>query len=601
MDWALLRRNPAIRTLPRTGLIVLGLAGLLTMIRLALIGAGKLAASNGGIVEAAVVLAIIWFPVASFLLYAGALKRCARLDLALPYPARTLWSHNLAGMIVTASVMVAITAGMMGVQEVGIRNWFLGRWDTPGLNVFELLPHVFGILTLSAVLLQTFRPARFKIGFDRRFAAAATGVITGGFAASLAMCHLPAAVSLVPVAAGIMIAVRAHRRLPEALDFAPVPPEGEAAPVAVTTATYNGNPATGALRQAIVFQTVWGWWSLVYFPFIVIMGLLLAGLPNALVDEVDTRFANIAIIWYMLLALFPNVMKKLHPLDALPIARKQLFAHLMLPGMVFLALGYGASEIVVALKNVEGESIRFWEKDAHYYLSIPMEKCEISWDGSPRVNISPAGETHDAWSTSVTEAAPITIYSPFSTPPGSSIDFVAWQLSRAVEAVYGEIIHPEELAAAYLEIDETGGVAPRGGMLTIHADHPEFRRIGVRGMFPFAFVLAIVPYLLLALVYFRAFRPGAGSARPKWTMVAILAATFGLHMLVNLGGVAKWFNIWSATAFVEILMRHATNAILGGAPTVWFLCGIAIVVVYKLVERGFERMEFPLPARKPVD
>jgi hypothetical protein len=331
------------------------------------------------------------------------------------------------------------------------------------------------------------------------------------------------------------------------------------------------------------------------------MGLLLAGLPNALLPEVDTRFANIAIIWYMLLAVFPNVMRKLHVLDALPIPKRQLFDHVVLPGMVFLALGYGASEVVMAVRSAEGEPIRFWENESHYYLSIPTDKCEISWDGGPRANTSPKGETHDAWSTWVTKITPTTIYSPFSTPPGSSIDFVAWQLSRAVEAVYDEIIPPEDLAAAYLEIDDTGRVVPRGGALTIQADHPEYRRSGAGGMFPFAFLLAVAPFLLLALVYFRAFRPGAGSARPRWTMFAILATTFGLHVLANLGGIAKWFNIWSATAFVEILMRHAVDALPGGIPAAWLLCGVVIAAAYMLAERGFERVEIPLPARKPVD
>jgi hypothetical protein len=601
MNWGLLKRSAAIRMLPRTGLIVLGVASLVTMIRLGLIESGKLGASNDGVIEIVVALAVLWFPAAAFLLYTGALKRCTRLDLVLPISARTLWSHNLTGVIFTAYAMVAVTAGMMGIQEVGIRNWLLGRWDTPGLNVFDLLPQVFGVVAVSAVVIQSLRPERFTIGFDRRFVGAATAVITAGFALSFGMYYLPAAVSLVPAAAGILIAVGVHRRLPEAFDFAPAPADGEAAPKSATAAAYDGKPATGVRRQVIIFQTAWGWWSLAYIPFVVIMGLLLAGLPNALLPEVDTRFANIAIIWYMLLAIFPNVMKKLHALDALPISKRQLFAHLVLPGMIFLVFGYGASEVLMTVKHVEGERIRFWENESHHYLSIPTDKCEISWDGSPRTNTSPAGETHDAWSTWVTKIAPTRIYSPFSTPPGSSIDFVAWQLSRAVEAVYGETIPPKEIADEYLEIDDEGRVVPRGGALTIQTEHPEFRRSGAGGMFPFAFLLAVAPFLLLALVYFRAFRPGAGSARPRWTMFTILAATFGLHVLVNLGGIAKWFNIWSATAFVEILMRHAVDALPGGVPTAWLLCGIVVAAVYKLAERGFERIEIPLPARKPVD
>ncbi|MEJ2721241.1 MAG: hypothetical protein P8181_08880 [bacterium] len=366
----------------------------------------------------------------------------------------------------------------------------------------------------------------------------------------------------------------------------------------------TGSVRTGsrsALLVRTVWTTIWSWKALFYVPFVMVFGALLAGLPSSLLNESDTRFANIAICWYMLLSMLPAVIKKIHTLDGLPIPRALLFACLVGPGIVGTAAGYGAAELITVIRAEPREHIRMGEIDNHYYLTVPSENCEITWGGVIPQNIAPWGEAHDAWSARLFGDGGPGIYSPFSTPPGSSIDFVAWQISRAVSAVYSGQLSADEIKNRYLEIDADGRVVPKQSTLTIRADYPDFVRRGRGRVFPAAMLAACLPFLLLTAVFMLAFGVGSPSSRRIWIPVLLLAATMAIHIALYAGAMLRYYAFWVHTAFAKIIIRHVDASLPGGTPVLWLLCGILLVLGYRFARHQFEKIEMPVASRKPID
>jgi hypothetical protein len=467
-------------------------------------------------------------------------------------------------------------------------------------------------LLLGSVIINGFDTAVYKARLTRRYGWSASATLAGLFVLILVLSHRPAvsALALVPLAAALWWARRTYVRIPPA--FALVPARtavadargGGEASVRTRSSTdedFRQLGTAGALgRHRVISRVVWEWWWILYFALLLVLGALLAGAPYNWTGDADTRFANVSIIWYMLFVLFPPAMKRLHKVDPLPVSRRSIFAHLVIPSVMCLVVAYGANEAALGLWGTTGEDLKFRKLDCCFYLSVPVEACEFSW-GDPSPNTAPWGESHEAWSTELVQGVPLRVYSPFSTPEGSSIDFVSWQMARAVRAVYNAEIPAEEVRRRYLVVDDEGRVAPKTGSLSIRMDYPDLEPSGRGRIFPIAMVLAAVPALLLAAGYFRMFRSCHGPFARTAAAVAILGTTLGLHIAVYSHAVVASSSLWAWTGAVKIFARRATDLLPGGIPTLWILCMLALVGAYRIAEREFGRIEVPPPSRKPLD
>ncbi len=169
---------------------------------------------------------------------------------------------------------------------------------------------------------------------------------------------------------------------------------------------------------------------------------------------------------------------------------------------------------------------------------------------------------------------------------------MAWQLSRAVETVYGARVPAREIADRHLVTDAEGRVAPRTETLELRPDHARPALTGGGPMFVILTAVACVLWLLLVALLLRAYRAGVGDARRRgllWGMLALVMVFFLALVVVVLTGLAR---PWLASALVEIPVR-ALGQSAAATTAAWVSAVALLVLAYRLAESQFLRMEIP--------
>jgi hypothetical protein len=293
----------------------------------------------------------------------------------------------------------------------------------------------------------------------------------------------------------------------------------------------------------------------------------------------------------MLFAFVGPRLASLRFLDPLPIARGKMATALLLPNLLALVVGYGAGFAVASLGTSRVEYVNFQEGDAGFEVTVPLRVYSVAGGEDPPPVTSPWGETHQPKPLRPCRAIPVFVHAPFSAPPGSSSRFAALQISRAVEAVYGASIPPDEIEARYLSTREDGTVAPNGEGLTLRVDYPELRaRSGP--LSPVLLTLAAVPWLLLTAALLRAYRACVGN----WVRHTIHWGFLGILLVFWIGlsvsTVTRFMMPWAIRGLVEIpVMRLGDSG--GGIAAVWVGCGVAVGAAYWVAQSQFRRMEIP--------
>jgi hypothetical protein len=162
------------------------------------------------------------------------------------------------------------------------------------------------------------------------------------------------------------------------------------------------------------------------------------------------------ILYRLLLsALFALALARLPRLDPLPVPRKLLFAHLVLPGLLLALLGYAGAHLIrtEAASRLPLVDYRQHPVVGDWDVQVPLISWEIGWDSQP----APVEEPYYPWSVSLFRGLPPVLYSPYHAPQGSPPKQVAKQLSRAVQAAYGTSIPATEIQRRYLALALRGG------------------------------------------------------------------------------------------------------------------------------------------------
>ena len=185
------------------------------------------------------------------------------------------------------------------------------------------------------------------------------------------------------------------------------------------------------------------------------------------------------------------------------------------------------------------------------------------------------------------------LYSPYHTPKGSSVKFVALQISRASGALYTEAITPEVIEERYLDVSEEGKVILKGEALTLRADFPHLKPKSKGPLFPVMLMFVSVPYTLLIAVYLRSFRATISDGMRKailfGMMFVVLALYLAQYALLGNGFTKPWI----ITGTFEILVRNVADGFVGGALLIWVVCGLAIFTAYVFAESRFRHIEVP--------
>jgi len=577
-----------------------------TVTILGVIACARLAGAAGAeksMADVALTLLAIWLPTAVYLAVATGNRRCSRFDMGLPVSSSDLWvAHGLA-MACSGLAVLAVTA---------CATWALG-WvaDIPVAFVQGVAPlalRVAAVSILSVAISQSISPSLERIASGRRLVWSVIGLAGVLYGLIVVLAVLPLAVSLVPVVAAAALVWRTLRDLPGAMVVAPLEvaaPNGLGRCGMAEASSGEQAPGWEAVQRRGGIGRIWSLVMTIYrsttkmplapvvaVPLLVVAGFTMSGaFGGAIKGDDSIRFSLLFLTSYVLLSFGGLPPRRLYLFDPIPVSRRFIFAIIYLHLVLLLGLGYGAGRIVADRAENARELISYVERDDHYYVSVPLRNGGIALDGSPPLATSAWGESHEVWSREVWSGRSGVVYSKFSTPRGSSREFVALQISRAVMDIYGETLPAEEVSVRYLAIDAAGRVVPAGPELALKGDHPAWNVLPHAPVFP-VMMLAVCGMWLLALSgYLSALRAGFTEKQKKgrfwWGMVIVM----GLHFLQFVLLFTGTLDHWILSGFWMIAIRELTERLPGGAVSVWILCGLTLFLLYKMAERRFVRVE----------
>jgi len=590
----LIRRDPARGSLGRW-LVIAGVAAaaLLNVVGLVLarqpdrIAAVELL--NGFATYLVLSLAVAW------VLFVDATgERYRRFDITLPLPSRRLW---LSHTIVLSIAVVGVTATVGGIAAV--LGWALSSKLPEILDGFAgqalLLAARFASAgVLGAVLVQSVAPATSRIS-GRRAAFGFAAAVAAVSAVAAALRLLPAALVVIPIFIAVLVGRATWSAVSPAISFQGSSKERRYAPVGEGIS--DGAGRTGIARAWFSFWTMYRALNkmplapIVMIPMLLAFGVLLSGVKRAAAGGTPFRFSMVFLVSYMLMASCAVPPMRLFLFDAFPISRRKLFAVSVLPILVLLFIGYGGGRIAGDAKLAERELVEYVHIEDSYHIRVPIEYCSIDWDGEPPESASPWGESHAPWSTSLGGITDAVIYSPFSAPEGSSPEFIALQISRAVAAVYGERVEPESILDHHLEVGEDGRLVPRGGAFSLRGELAGVRPRPLGPVFPVLMLTIAAPWLFLVRLYYRSLRAGISLRTKRIVYWCSMGLLFAVHIAFYLKGIASEPGFWEGSAFVEIVIREWAANMPGGAVGVWVICGLAAFGLYRFAEAEFARIE----------
>lgn len=603
MNAVLLRSDEALRSLPRW----LPIGVLSATVLLGVVSFARHSDSwdllNRPPWFAMLVAVVIWSAVAVFLISPGCYARCGDLALALPMSSRSLWLSHLIAVLLSGALILAVTCGIVGG---GVS--LLGRLPRRPMAALPDLVAIFGdllvVLVVTVVLQQSREPQLSKLPdrWERDVV-----LLLGSFVLGALLVALPYYWALVPLVFAWITGLKTWRALPPAMSLTP---DSAAADPARAGADGSGvaitidaparwrepgeSPRRGIARFSLLYMTLYR--TLAKKPvfgvlaafFLFVFGMVLSG---GIFDDGEMRISNIVMTAYILFALSAPWFTRLYLVDHLPIDRRRLFAFIMLPTLACLLCGYAMGAWLAAARLDTRELVEFRQEDCCHYVYVPIGACEFAQNGAPPPNVAPWGESHDAWTVPLYRDSRAVLYSPYSTPDGSSIEFVALQLSRATEAVYGTRIAPEEIEKRYLRVDASGrvGLGPEG--LPLRQDYPHLQPRQAIPEFPFLFLPAGLLWMVLIGIYLRFYRPGVSDRMRKVAFGVLLAVTLLGHIVPFALVIAGFAEFRVLTGFFWIAARHFTAALPGGAVTVWGVMLMLVTGAYMMVQRRFLRLE----------
>ena len=561
------------------------------------------------------ILVILWLAVALYLIFGNVRQRCQQFELTLPIPSRTLWRRHLAAVLLAGVIVLAGSFVVLGLHSSLISR--AGRQSWLEIPYASLVGPLFAGLLLAAALIGSVEPGQWKPTGRRRYWITVSAGLVGIPLLLLGLAAWPWISTTLCLTLALVIAARTERRLPDTFRIAPATATET---TARNTIAVNIDGPVGRLQ---IYRTLFNilhtappWkqftpWMV--YSFIALIGFVLAGGVDRWKEMEDLRFLYLPFGSYMLFAGIGVITYNLFRIDSLPVSRRTILAVLMVPGLVIYCGGYALGWWARATAPDPEPLVTFNVRQAQVEIDLhagdeapPREVRTMVWvdvDPSflglslsgkvPRLS-TPDGESHQAWSEELFRGAPPLVYNPYNTPAETNAEFEAQMLSRAIEDVYGQRIPPDELRQRYFVVEDGKviGLQPDTGGFPLLEDYPDLVAPSRGPETPVYMLVVLVPWLLLAALFFRSLRATHSVKfvrRVYWIGLAIpMIAMLGQVILAVFG----LFSPDAGRAYLAVTIRS-----LGASPVLWAaswaLCLAGISASYWLVLRQLERAEIP--------
>jgi len=542
--------------------------------------------------------AVIWLSMSVYLLSPGARTRATEFAAGLPLSARFTWTLHHAAVLLAC---LAAWAMLVGILAVGSR--VVAALDAPDVfpvaHLVKLAVYLPAGITLAVALLQIPSPDQRQLRVSRSYAILWIAAVFGVLILMIAATRLPMAFAVVFPLAAVGVLLWNRQRAPLAFVMAPREAVADAAPSRSGEEAWAGAalPYRGLSYGWFLLRTIHRATArktalpIIGYPTMLVLGVALSGLFAEKASEGALRYDLIIITAYMVVAFVGGLTENLHRVDALPLSRRRLLAILLLPPILTLMAGYGLGRVVNEGGSTADQIHVRTANCCGTAVVVPQSRCEIAWSGQVPDITAPWGESHPAWSTPLYRGSRAAVYSPYCSAEPGSLDFVALQVSRATQHVYGERIPEEEIASRYLETDAEGAVVPAAGGFTLAADRPGLRVRSEGPAFPIIMLLVLGPAFVLSAIYLTSFRAGISDSRRKRTFWILLMLLLAAHMAQYALVATRFVDGWVASGIFAIGIRKAGDAFPGSAALTWIVCATVVYLLYRLTARSFEKIE----------
>jgi hypothetical protein len=574
---SLLRLDPFMRGLPRILIIyVFSLGSFIAAFTY-----------TGGPLPLRIVLAALWGCLAFYLFIAPFYATTSDFPLSLPLSAHRLWlTHVLGCYIGAACLLVGCTATSSAVIAL-LPGTQVSAWE-----VWVLAGRLAVSASLGLALVAVFLLPRGQVVYHWFQVPLGLLAVVGILVLAYGLETLPVAVLVIPVAAALGLLIWRYNTLPMVLTLAP---SGQTTGGAVTAAPYAPNPTQG-----------WGWnWFLVrtllsvlnrhpvvwvcLVPVNGLFGFLLAGQPGEWPEGGESRFDFVLLTAYIMVSMTGIALARLGRVGHLPISPRLLTGCVIMPIMASVALGYSVGEWGVSRLG-DPEMVKCRQGEGQIDIFVPLSVQRVAWDGRPPVNISPTGEEHAPWSVRLLRVSDALFYNPYSIPKEATADFAAWQISRALEAVYGRRLDPEQIKERYLETaaDGTLRLGPAG--FSPRRDFLGLEPVENGPIFPVMALLTGLVYLgvIAALLYgFSLDLKRRWHQMFYWLILGSMLVMYLGQMALKITG---WAEGWALNG-VALIYVDALGRVPGATVAVWILCPLVLGVAYRGVKVLMRRCE----------
>jgi len=536
---------------------------------------------------------VFLLPVIMILLMGKAGARCRFWEAGLPLAARKLWwAHFLA--LASASLFLILVSGVTFAGFGALNAAFIGKTFFNLADVLRLMVRPVAVSLTAAGLVAVWRPGMGRLaeepGWSRHRALVI--MISVGLLGLLVM--VPSVFLVVPLVLTGLVAVRVNRILPLAMSMSGSETRGAAA----ASAAAEKWEAVGPSRRVVVLmllRTLLKWpvsW-LAMVPLAALFGLMMSSRDILGMDEPYLRFMNFFMAVYILFALTGHFVKNLHKVDHLPVDRRTLLRWLVVPITGFFLLGYASGRIMDTVDPISNEKIVFDNGGESYGLKVSPEYFAFAGSDETPVMTAPWGEAHEAPVEPVFRGLPGVLWKPYATPEGSSLEFVAWQISRAAAAVYGLEIDPDEISARYLKADPDGRVTVRESGLTLAADFPDARPGSSGPVFPVLVGGEMFLLMVILTLYFKVFKPGITIRKTQVVFWVIMGGLMACHIGGYIFFMLGWTREWVVYGFWLGRIRELGELGPAGYMGAWVGMLLLVSVAWRWAERSFLAAEAP--------
>jgi hypothetical protein len=545
-----------------------------------------------------------WLLVSMMLGFAQVGLRTDRFKLALPLPTRSIWLARLVSIFVFVCAIMAASVAIM----VAVNN----REGQPLIHgdAIAFVISLFGVMLLAVALVQSYRPSLCEFPVRRGTIAYLVVVWAACLVLLFSLVALGPGWTLVPVALAAVLLVRTWRSLPES--FVSQGRGHDAVERGGPTRSPLETSTTAALREASFVATARGATGRrglltrtilqsLYSPsaIAVIVGAIVAFLGFYVSGFYPEPLSG-PVYMFWIIGIAPAFIvwpaTRMFKLDHLPVSRRRVFPYLALPALALLWLGLIGGTVLgntFAPRAPLREYLR--TRDCPFYHRVPDRFLRVAWNGRPPEIVAPWGETRQPWTCRPFAGRRALLYSPYSIPAGSSREFVAWQVSREIAAVYGAQVSPEDIVARfdrYFETGEDGSYRLIAWGDPFRADYPNLKLYDwVRPMVAIALILGVVWFIVTAWII-RAFFIGMSPSFFSM-LLRVLPAVFPLVFVAVMVWLGEYgyTTSWKLTALANAMIRRIADLLPSGPAGLWGVFFAVLALFYLIAERMFVRAQ----------